>query len=74
MQSIIIILLIIGIIMVIDGIYREEITKLKQEKKIEYKFIPRSMYEDALYSDNLKGKYANIFDGEHDTRSGGRFE
>lgn len=74
MQSIIIILLIVGIVMVIDGIYREEIMKLKEEKKIEYKFIPRSMYEDALYSNNLKQNYEHIFTEKHDTRSAGRFE
>lgn len=73
MYSILIVILLIGIIMVIDGMYREEIDKLKNTKQIEYKFIPRNMYHDTLYFNPLKSSYEQLFEKDHDTRSAGRY-
>ena len=72
MYSIFFVVLFVGIIMIIDGIYSDEIERLKKNKKIEYKFIPRYMYEDMLYFDQGKSQYENIFEGKHDERSAGR--
>ena len=49
MKCVIYICLFIGCIMIIDGIYNDEIKELRNKKEIEYKFIPRNMYEDMLY-------------------------
>jgi hypothetical protein len=74
MLSILFIFLFIGIVMIIDGIYNDEINKLKKEVKIEYKFIPRSAYEDSMIDSNIKQQvYSSIFDAEHDLRSAGRY-
>ena len=58
--------------MVIDGIYREEINKLKNNKQIEYKFIPRSMYDESTFNPH-KSSYEQLFETKHDTRSAGRY-
>lgn len=42
MYVFLLILLFIGSIMVIDGIYREELVSLKSSKKTEYRFVPNS--------------------------------
>lgn len=42
MYVFLLILLFIGSIMVIDGIYREELVSLKYSKKTEYRFVPNS--------------------------------
>jgi hypothetical protein len=60
--------------MIVDGIYREEISKLKKEKIIEYKFIPRSMYDDMLYHKQTTPAYENIFTEKYDSRGAGRVE
>ena len=74
MISIVFILLFIGIIMVVDGIYREEIEHLKNNKQIEYKFIPRAMYQDMLYGNHeATPAYARMFDEEQDPRGAGRY-
>lgn len=73
MYSVFLVILLIGIVMVIDGIYREEIDKLKRHKVVEYKYIPRNMYEDSLYFDPLKSTYKLLFETEHDSRSAGRY-
>lgn len=75
MISIFYLILFIGIIMVIDGIYREQLNKLKKNKKIEYKFIPRSMYEENLYAKTNFGNenYMGLFKSEMDNRGAGRY-
>lgn len=73
MKSVIFLFLFIGIIMVIDGIYKDEIQKLRKKKQIEYRYVPRDMYEDMLYSQHTTPKYENIFTGEVDTRGAGRY-
>lgn len=73
MKSVIFLFLFIGIIMVIDGIYKDEIHKLKKRKQIEYRYVPRDMYEDMLYSQHTTPKYESIFTGEVDTRGAGRY-
>jgi len=72
MYGILYLLLIIGIIMIVDGIYREEIEKLKKDKKIEYKFIPRSTYNDMLFHKHTTPQYDNIFTQQMDSRGAGR--
>lgn len=72
MYSIFFVILFVGIVMIIDGIYRDEIERLKKDKKIEYKFIPRYMYQDMLYFNHGTPQYENIFEEKHDERSAGR--
>lgn len=72
MYSVVFLFLFIGIIMIVDGIYREEIEKLKKTKQIEYKFIPRTTYNDMLFTKNTTPQYESIFSGGVDSRSAGR--
>ncbi len=72
MYSILFLFLFIGIIMIVDGIYKEEIVKLKKEKKIEVKFIPSSTYDDLLFHKHTTPQYENIFTEQHDARGAGR--
>ena len=73
MFSLLFIFLFIGIIMIIDGIYHEEIQKLKSQKQIVYKFIPRSTYNDMLFHKHTDPAYEKIFTQDHDSRTAGRF-
>ncbi len=72
MFSILLMFLFIGMIMVIDGIYREEIDKLKNNKEIQYKFIPRTTYNDMLFYKHTTPQYENIFKDNMDSRGAGR--
>jgi hypothetical protein len=74
MLSVLFLFLFIGIVMIIDGIYIDEIKKLKKDVKIEYRFIPRSTYEDSLMDSNNKQQvYSSLFDAKHDLRTAGRY-
>lgn len=60
-------LLFIGSIMVIDGIYREEIASLKSSKKTEYRFVPNS--SDNYGTMNLLDRQFELITKEGNTSS-----
>lgn len=74
MKSILFLMLFMGIIFVIDGVYQDEIHKLKNEKKIEYRIVPRAMYDDLVFVKGTDSSgYANIFDDKFEYRGIGRY-
>lgn len=73
MYGIFIALLLIGIIMVIDGTYREEIERLKRSKVVEYKYIPRSTYDDLFYGSSYQSTFDTVFSDKVDSRAAGRY-
>lgn len=52
MKSIIMFLVFLGSILIISGVYDEKIKIAESKKKIEYKFIPRTYYEEQLSNNN----------------------
>ena len=50
MKSLIIFILFVGMFMIVSGVYEQRIEEEKQKREIEYKFIPRTMYEEQLAS------------------------
>lgn len=62
MKIFIIFLLFVGMFMIIHGIYEEKLRIAEQNKKIEYKFIPRTLYEEQLSDSNLMDKIDYIYD------------
>lgn len=53
MKSLIIFILFVGMFMIVSGVYEQRLTQAQKEKKIEYRFIPRSMYEEQLANNTL---------------------
>ena len=64
MKLLILLTLFFGIILVIHGIYEEKIKTLKKEVKVEYRFIPRSYYDEQIFSNQFSSKFSNLFDEE----------
>ncbi len=62
MKIFIIFLLFVGMFMIIHGIYEEKLRIAEQNKKIEYKFIPRTLYEEQMSDSNLLDKIDSIYD------------
>jgi len=50
--------------MIIVGIYEEKLKTAQQDKKIEYKFIPRTYLDEQLANSDVSFKMANIFNNE----------
>ena len=61
MKEITIVILFLGIIMIIHGIYSEKYKTLEKNKKIEYRFIPRTLYEEQIFDSQFDSKFKNIF-------------
>jgi len=73
MKSLFFFILFIGVVLVIDGMYTEEIETLKKNKQIEYKIVPRAMYDDMVFIKGAKTGYANIFEDDFEFRGIGRY-
>lgn len=56
MKHLAIFLLFIGMFLIVHSIYEEKIKRIKQKKKIEYRFIPRTLYEEQMSPDNIPTK------------------
>lgn len=69
MKTFIYLLFFIGFFMIIHGIYEEKFERLRKDVKIQYKFIPRTQYDDLLFESQFKPKYQNMFDTNSDRRS-----
>jgi hypothetical protein len=50
--------------MYIYGIYEQKYRELRENVKIEYRFIPRSYYDEQLFSSQFESKYSNLFSDE----------
>ena len=62
MKSIILLFLFLGAFLVLSGIYEEKIKLAESRKKIEYKFIPRTYYEEQLSAqDHLSSRVGDMF-------------
>tara|TARA_Y100000389_G_scaffold121036_1_gene118411 strand:+ start:414 stop:680 length:267 start_codon:yes stop_codon:yes gene_type:complete len=72
MKLLILIILFIGIILVIQGVYTENIETLQKEKKIEYRFIPRSYYDEQIFSNQFSSKFSTLFDEDQSEWSSNR--
>lgn len=67
MNSVLLMILFVGIMFVIEGVYRDQIEYLKKHSKTVYKFIPRDQFEESLGYLNY-----DLFNTQYDARSAGR--
>ena len=64
MKSVIFFLFFVGFILVIHGIYEQKYNELKEKKRIEYRFIPRTYYEEQLGNSTVSANFKNMFNKE----------
>lgn len=61
MNILIIFLIFIGSFLILQGVYEEKIKTIEQNKKVEYKFIPRTYYEEQLAESQLSSQVESMF-------------
>lgn len=65
MKAILIFLIFAAAFMIVVGVYEQKLDHARSEKKIEYRFIPRTYLEDQFARDNnVSEKMPNLFNGE----------
>lgn len=61
MKSLSLFVLMIGIIMITVGYMDNKVKEVKQERKIEYRFVPRTIYDDQIKPVNLNDTFSAMF-------------
>lgn len=61
MNTFIALLLFAGLLMVVHSIYQERYERLKREVRVEYRFIPRTLYEEQLAQSDTSGIFRTMF-------------
>ena len=65
MNTLVVFLLFVGIMLVMHGVYQDQLERARKEVKIEYRFIPRTLYEEQLSATpDVFNKFKNMFDYE----------
>ena len=64
MQSLVLVLLVIGIVMMALGYQKKLIQNMEKQTIIEYRFIPRSIYEEQFGSIKLENTFQDMFEKE----------
>ena len=64
MKLLILLTLFTGILLIMNGIYEEKVKRLERDVKVEYRFIPRSYYDEQIFSNQFSSKFSNLFDEE----------
>ena len=61
MKTIVILTLFVGMFLIVQGVFEEKLKAAENNKKVVYKFIPKTYYEEQMEDSNVTGKMANIF-------------
>lgn len=64
MKPFVVFFFIIGVFLIMHGIYDERLKAIEERKRIEYRFIPRTYYEEQLSDNNVSDKMASMFTKE----------
>jgi|688.fasta_scaffold2578365_1 hypothetical protein len=62
MKSLVLVLLVIGLIMMALGYQKKLIKNTETKTVIEYRFIPRSIYEDQFGPVKLESSFQDMFE------------
>lgn len=62
MKSLVMVLLVIGLIMMALGYQKKILTNMETKTVVEYRFIPRSIYEDQFGPVKLEASFQDMFE------------
>jgi hypothetical protein len=75
MRGLILVAFFVGAVLVIHSLYEQKYKALKSNVRVEYRFIPRTFYEEQLSSVPVGSMMKNMFDKQspwmQDTSGGG---
>jgi hypothetical protein len=61
MKAVIMLLIFSGMFVIIHSIYEEKLRKANENVRIEYKFIPRTMYEEQMQQSDILSNFKGMF-------------
>jgi len=63
MKQFIMLIMFVGIVLIMQGIYEQKLKQASENVKIEYRFIPRTYYEEQLANSTVSSTMKNMFNG-----------
>lgn len=64
MKSLVLLVFVIGIVMIAIGYQKQIMTAAPIKTVVEYRFIPRSIYEEQMAPANLENSFSDMFEKE----------
>ena len=65
MRTLLIFILFVGLFLIVHGVYEQKLKAAEENVKVEYKFIPRTLYEEQMNAtDNLTLHVGDMFGKE----------
>lgn len=61
MKPFVVLMLFVGMAMIMHGIYEEKYKRLEKSGRIEYRFVPRSLYDEQLENTEVTAMFKNMF-------------
>ena len=61
MRQIILLLLFAGLAIVIHSVYEEKFQRMQRQVKVEYRFLPRTLYEEQMEQTNVLNNFKKMF-------------
>lgn len=61
MHAIIFFMIVIGAFMIMHGIYEQKYNAIMKNRRIEYRFLPRTYYEEQIAETDVASKFKNVF-------------
>jgi hypothetical protein len=68
MRALIMLMMFAGLAMVIHSVYEEKLQRAMKQAKVEYRFLPRTMYEDQMAHTDLLNNFRTMFDHGPESR------
>jgi len=62
MKSLVLLLFVIGIVMLTTGYQRKMLKTYEIEKQVEYRFIPRSIYDQQMSAPTVTKSFSDMFE------------
>ena len=63
MKSFILFIFVVGIILLTTGYQKQLARQIEVQKEIEYRFIPRSIYEEQMGQPDVSSSFADVASG-----------
>lgn len=61
MQALLLLILFAGAFLVLHGVYEDKLRRERITKKVEYRFIPRTYYEEQMDANAVSGATRDMF-------------
>lgn len=62
MNALVVLLLFAGFALVMHAVHEERVRRLEREVRVEYRFIPRTLYEDQMAQADVAGRFKGMFE------------